>query len=379
MAEGYVISSAVDANDLLNQIVSQAALHGWTQHSLGGLGANGRRGHISRDGVTINLASATTIATGAGDTSAVLNTVIPLADRAHSNGTGGSGNWSWSAHLGGAVYAIPDVLCINASTGYDGAVNWYRQPGAPFQNGAPQYGTFGLIKSKGAIGKVHMFFYDNPAMIFVVAETQTGVRQWLCGGNLSKDYAFTGGQMYGASTVTPSSMSSDIPSQLDVMQIRVVAGDLETSALGNGWGSSMVAKYDRQVLPGATPIVGQRVPQYWVAHTGPTVNQFSDVVENAYDEPTGRIWFNPAWCYALRPNTTRSYIGELKHVHYSTVSRFPGEDLVTVGGVEYMIFPANFRPSPYDPNVTAISTSDAPAPYRRSGHYGSGFALRRPA
>ena len=38
MAEGYVFTSATDVNDLLNQIVSQAAVHGWTQHRLDGLG-----------------------------------------------------------------------------------------------------------------------------------------------------------------------------------------------------------------------------------------------------------------------------------------------------------------------------------------------------
>lgn len=379
MAEGYVISSAVDANDLLNQIVSQAALHGWTQHSLGALGANGRRGHISRDGVFVNLASAVTISTASSNITAVLDTITPLADRYNPNGSGGNGSWNWDSNLGSGVYAIPDVLAINASTGYDSMVNWYRQPGAPFRNGSPQYGLFGLIKSKGAIGRVHMFFYDSPAMIFIVAETQTGYRQWVCGGNLAKDYEFTGGQLYGASTMAPHSMATDIPSQLDALSVRISAADLEASTQGNAWGSSIVAKYDRQILPNNAEPSGQRFPQYWVAHSGPEVSQFSDVVEQAYDEPTGRIWFNPVWVYAARPNNTRSYVGDLKHLHYSTVSRFPGADLVTVGGVEYMIFPANVRPSPYNPNLTALSSTTYPSPYRASGHYGSGFALRRPA
>lgn len=379
MAEGYVVTSAVDANDLLNQIVSQAALHGWVQHSLGGLGANGRRGHISRDGVVVNLASAVTIGTALGNTAEVRDTIIPFADQANNNGVDGNGNWSWATGISPGVYAIPDVLAINASTGYDSAVNWYRQPGAPFLNGAPRFGTFGLVKSKGAIGKVHLFFFDNPAMIFVVVETQTGVRQWLCAGNLSKGYDFTGGQMYGASCVYPQDMVSVVAAQLDAMRILVAADDLASSVVGNGWGNSMVAKCDRELLPNDPEPAGQRVPQYWVARNSSVVYAFSDVVENAYDEPTGRIWFNPVWCYAMRPNNTRSYIGELKHINYSTVSRFPGEDLVTVGGVEYMIFPANYRPSPYDPNAAIISTTIAPPPYRRSAHYGTGFALRRPA
>ena len=38
MSEGYVLTSALNVNDLLNQIIGQAAVHGWSQNFLGGLG-----------------------------------------------------------------------------------------------------------------------------------------------------------------------------------------------------------------------------------------------------------------------------------------------------------------------------------------------------
>ena len=55
MAEGYVFTSATDVNDLLNQIISQAAVHGWSQNELSTFSSAGRRGHISKDGVTLNF------------------------------------------------------------------------------------------------------------------------------------------------------------------------------------------------------------------------------------------------------------------------------------------------------------------------------------
>lgn len=58
MAEGYVFTSATDVNDLLNQIISQAAVRGWTQNTeLSTFSSAGRRGHISKDGVTLNFCS----------------------------------------------------------------------------------------------------------------------------------------------------------------------------------------------------------------------------------------------------------------------------------------------------------------------------------
>lgn len=382
MAEGYVVTSAVDANDLLNQIVSQAAIHGWTQLSLGGLGAIGRRAHLSRDGVVINLASACGPASYSSSTAAqeILNTIIPLADRYSTSGPNpGDGSWSWVYTTSSPItYIVPDVLCINVSTAYDPMVNWYRQPGAPFRNGLARLGDFQLIKSKGAIGRVHMFFYDNPAMIFVITEPESGVFQWLCAGNLAKDYSFSGGQLFGASMTEVAGIvsGSAYPGTLDNILVRIDAPDVvKITDLGTQWGSSKLAKPDRQLLPSSAEAAGQRVPQYFVAHSGATVTQFSDVIEEAYDEPTGRIWFNPIWAYAARPSNTRSYIGDLKHVHYTTVSRFPGGDLVTVGGVEYMIFPTNYRPSPYNPAVTTTGS----APWLRNAHYGSGVALRKPS
>ena len=77
MAEGYVFTSATDVNDLLNQIISQAAVHGWTQNELSTFSSAGRRGHISKDGVTLNFCSMPGPNADTGNTNTILDTIIP--------------------------------------------------------------------------------------------------------------------------------------------------------------------------------------------------------------------------------------------------------------------------------------------------------------
>lgn len=370
MAEGYVFTSAADVNDLLNQIVSQAAVHGWSQRHLGGLGASGRRGHISKDGVFVNLASAQTIATDASAGTTLLNTIIPSADRASGN------SYNWSQSLGGGVYVNPDVLCINGSTGYDSAVGWYRQPGADVQNDAnPNQGRFSLIRAKGAIGKVYMFFYENPTALLVVCEVRPGEFYWLAAGNLQKDSPFTGGQYYGASLRDLNTVSA-YPGQLSNMMIRVEHAEVARTR-GQFWGGSYVTSPSYSMPSSPWTVKSpDRVPGYWVHHSSTNPSLWSEVQDRGYDPASGRLWLHPPLTYAVRPNDSKSLIGVLPHVHYSTVENFVGADIVTIGGEEYMVFPANWRKSPYSRNDTTDSSLGVP--WYRNNHYGSGFAARKP-
>ena len=372
MSEGYVYTSATDANDLLNQIVSQAAIHGWTQHMLTGLGGSGRRGHISKGGVVLNFASVVSPSNLGSSTAwqTYLNLIIPPADQYQATT---SYSWSYSAS---SIWYQPDALCINASTGFNSDVNWYRQPGGPTQSDTLlNQGRFDVIRSKGAIGKVYMFFFEDPVGIIVITEPRPGEFYWLTGGMLKKDYEFTGGQFYGASMADSSIVSGANPAAFGAVKTRCPEADVVRTR-GNGWGGSYTTAPSRNYGSSGVPD-GERVPGYWVYIPTSTPSLWSEVVANGYDEASGRLWIQPPYVYAERPGPTKSYLGVLPGVMYSTVQSFVGADIVTIGGQEYMIFPFNYRPSPYDKTVGNVAA--AALYWTRAAVYGSGLAIRKPS
>ena len=376
MAEGYVFTSATNVNDLLNQIISQAAVHGWTQHELSVFAGSGRRGHISKDGVTLNFCSMLGPNAETGNVTTVLNSIIPLEDQFQQNGL-----YQWRFYLGisPVTFYCPDVICINAGTGYGAMTPWYRQPGADVMEGANNQGRFSVIRGKGAIGKVHMFFFDNPSAIFVFAEMRAGEWYWLAGGNLQKDYEYDGGQFYGAS-MRDNNIIWEYPFSFSAMEHRVTAAGVSTTR-GNGWGSGYQSAPDRKVggswyqLP-----QGRWLPGYYMAHyhvPGANDDDTSQVQLRGYDGATGRLWIQPPYAYATRTDGGSSYLGVLPHVHYSTTEAFVGGEVVSIGGVEYMILPFNWRMTPWDRD-----TSDAPATtlcWGRNNNNGAGIAVRKPA
>lgn len=375
MAEGYVFTSATDVNDLLNQIVSQAAVHGWTQHNLSGLGGgaagSGRRGHFSKDGVVVNLASYAVNASSQTVENEMLNAVLPSADRAFNDSTY---QWWWSS---GGVNTTPDILCINASTGYDSGSNWYQQPGADSAPGEPNKGRFQTIRAKGAIGKVYMFFLENPAAFYVVCEVRPGEFYWLTAGRIDKDYDFPGGQFYGAS-LNDTNTTTSYPANLNVVDARFDPSLDVVPTKGNGWGASYIPSPTLRESGASNNMQSpDRVPGYTTIHYSNSVDMHSDVINRGYLAATGRLWIHPPFVYAVRPNSTKSYVGTLPHIHYCTTENFVGADIVTIGGEEYMVFPANWRASPYN-NIMTQDSGQA-APWYRNNNYGSGFAIRKPS
>lgn len=374
MAEGYVFSSATDVNDLLNQIISQAAVHGWTQNELSTFSSTGRRGHISKDGVTLNFCSMPGPNVETGYTSTILDTIIPPADQFQPNGS-----YRWRFGIPGGYYC-PDVICINAGTGYSGDSPWYRQPGADVMAAANNQGRFSVLRAKGAIGKVHMFFFDNPSAIYVFAEVRAGEWYWLAGGNLQKDYEYGGGQFYGAS-MRDINITTDYPFSFSAMEHRVTEASVPVTR-GNGWGSSYQSAPDNQVadyhyhqLPD-----GLWLPGYFLAHYGsvaPNDDDTSQVQLRGYDAATGRLWIHPPYAYATRVGGGSSYLGVLPHVHYSTTEAFVGGEVASIGGVEYMILPFNWRFSPWDRDVS--QTAAASLCWTRNNNNGAGAAIRKPA
>lgn len=379
MAEGYVLSSALDANDLLNQIVSQAAARGWTQHFLGALGTTGRRGHISKDGVVINLASNIAVSTASNGGTNNLNTMLPSADR----DTAKSYDWTYSFFSGSTQYNNLDVIAINSGTGYDGGLPWYGQPGADRKNDSPNPNVpvFQLMRAKGAIGKVHMFFYDDPAALFVVCEMRPGEFYWLAGGMLKKDYTYGGGQFYGASMWDYQLCStSGYPQGPAMFQHRV--DEVSASARGNRWAAGLTTSPERG-YPVYTSSSPANVPDYLTGYDSgtPALNDQVSEVQRGYNTASGRLWLSPAHCYTPRVGGGWSYLGVVPHMHHVTTWSFIGGETVSVGGVEYMVFPSNWRISPYDWDVytAAAASGGSLGVWTRNNCRGTGMALRKPA
>lgn len=376
MSEGYVLSSALDVNDLLNQVVSQAAVRGWTQHFLGALGTTGRRGHISKDGVVINLAANPAVTTTTGGGTDNLNTVLPSADRDSAL------TYTWSYFGGGSTRYNPDVLCINAGTSYDGGLPWYGQPGADRKNDGANtnVGRFQIIRSKGAIGKVHMFFYEAPAALFVVCEIRPGEFFWFGAGNLDKHYTFNGGQFYGASLWDYSLADSNAyPQGLSMLRTRVVDANAAQDR-GNGWGSNLQTspEYGLPTYTSSTPVM---VPNYWTGYDSSGNGNTDSVseVQRGYHAPSGRTWLATPHTYCARVGGGQTYLGIMPHVHYISTQNFIGGETISIGGLEYMVFPFNWRISPYDWDVTAANSASGSAVWNRNNTRGSGWALRKPA
>lgn len=375
MAEGYVFTSASDVNDLLNQIVSQAALHGWTQLYLDSFAGSGRRGHISRDGVVLNLCSMPGgNAVASGDNSQ-LNAIIPAADRV-------TPTYTWRAQNSGATtFYCPDVVCINASTGYQGSEPWYRQPGGDATLAATNQGRFRAIRAKGAIGKVHMFFFENPAAIYVWAEVRAGEWYWLAGGNLAKQYPFEGGQFYGAS-MADTNVITLYPRGFELGMAHRIPGPLTVPVNANGWASGYQTAPDRAWGTSTGLPANNQVPAYhmWTAG-GARDDYVSEVQNRGYDMPTGRTWIHPPWVYARRLQGSEqvglSYVGALPGAFFTTSEPYIGGEVITIGGVEYMVLLFNWRDSPWNTDLEGASALSGI--WTRNNNFGSAIALRKPS
>lgn len=375
MAEGYVKTSANNVNDLLNQIVGQAVAHGWTQHHLGEQGGDqplspqlGRRGHISKDGVVINLASYPGSGTQNGGAATSGGMVRPQDRHEGYNWGFGNNNSGW---------VNPDALAICASSGFlEGEHWWYRQPGADQLTNDTHY--LRVIRAKDAIGNVWMFFHENPAALSVVCEVRPGHFYWLTGGNIQTDYPLEVAQFYGAS-LAPHQLGNGYPSTLGGVQVRAVHPNAAPTRQ-HGWGG-YVPSPDIGYGPGIySPAVGAEVPAYPTQIRSSSTPNDDLVPEptRGYDPLTGRFWPHPVRAYMNKVGGGRSYIGVIPHIHFCTTSHFVGEEVVSIGGDEYMIFPANWRSSPYGWDVTTTSY-DVWGPWYRNNTRGTGIAIRRPA
>lgn len=376
MSEGFVITSATDANDLLNQIVGQAVARGWVQQHLSGLGGIGRRAHISKDGLVVNLASAPSqppVLNGDTQARATMNAIIPQADRRNQDW-----NWWYSTYNQnvGYFYQSPGYLAISAGTGYDGGLAWYSQPGSDYDSEANKnYGNFNIAKTDGAIGKVWMFFFENPVGLVIIWEARPGQFMWMAAGNLEKDYDFQGGQYYGASfsMVNPTGSYS---AALGVCQVRIADSQVKTNR-ANGWGGSYVTYPDFNTYPDDRNV--PQVPGYSTYIYTSNANNPNQMAvgepQRSYDDTTGRVWLHPARAYGVRTDIGHSYLGVVGDVYYTTTRAFVGGETIDLGGEQYMVFPFNARVSPYNWDVDNMAND---AGWYTRNNFGAGMAIRKP-
>ncbi len=87
-------------------------------------------------------------------------------------------------------------LAINGSTGYNGALAWYNQTGAP-TDGVTTYRMAGMMGISGAMPAY--YFHAREDMIYVWLEYATGLYQFMGFGRIEKYGAWSGGTVFFAS------------------------------------------------------------------------------------------------------------------------------------------------------------------------------------
>src|SRR5690606_5045051 len=117
-------------------------------------------------------------------------------------------------------------------------------------------------------------------------------------------------------------------------------------------------------------------------HTRFSRDWSSDVCSSDLSSNGARLWLHDVRVYMTRPDGTLSYAGTIPHVHYSSVEPYAGGEIVSIGGVNYMPFPANYRLVPWNTAYGQLYQIQPPnrpvTTFTADNHYGTGFAIRKP-
>ncbi len=100
----------------------------------------------------------------------------------------------------GAGYYAHEVtgIAMNGSTGYNGSLAWYEQPGAPQRAGTG--GFYGVAVTRVPTSGIPAYiFFTVGQTVGVVVEIATNEFQWLLFGTLAKAGSYTGGMFYTGS------------------------------------------------------------------------------------------------------------------------------------------------------------------------------------
>jgi len=196
--------------DLITVIKDAAVAAGWTLNQFATVGS-GRRCHLSKGNLYVNL-------------------------RAYVNES--------TSELYALSFTTQHSVVGHASTGYNGANNWYSQPGniqynPGFGNLTHSWGVTGLTST----ATYHLFTFTAPDAIYCIVERAAGQFQWILFGNLDKNGdTWTGGEFFAGSGPWDSNNLYSIPviasapiggSWASFAQVRVSSLDSFT-----GWAAS---------------------------------------------------------------------------------------------------------------------------------------------
>lgn len=329
MPAAYQTGTAADQTALLQALVTWLTAQGWT-NNMSQADGSGWRAHLSKGGLFINL-------------------------RAYFNADTNSNIW--------VTTFTPNTqkagIAIYAGTGFNSGNSWRTQAGGPIRTGTSDIIGANLTIPSNTITAYH-FFDDGNDNINVVIEKSAGVFGSMGWGNLVKAGAFTGGAFfYGQSC-------------------GVFIGDT-TAGLGYGWnlnGAPPCTYGNRffvatQTLSAASffradidTFTGKWIgcgsgtdPQGGTGWSGyseltaqnpistPNMPYYDNLMARSSSVGNGRGILLPANYYADRSAGGVSMIGRVPTVFY-TIKQYPAASIVSIAGLNYMAFPANYGGTP---------------------------------
>lgn len=329
MAAAYETGTATDQNDLLQKLATWLAAQGWTAN-MNAADSPGWRLHMNKGAFYINI-------------------------RGFTGAEAGSKTWQTTDATG------YNGVALYLGTGYNGASAWRSQGGGPATSGSVPIGANVLINS-GLITAYH-FFDDGDDNIVVVIEKGAGVfgaMGW--GPSIEKAGTWTGGQYFfgqmpgyymnkPASFDTSSIGNGDAPfaqgcaltnnfsAQAATAWVRADVDTFTGKWISNATSKTTDSYRGATGWYGTTDVLGVTST---VDITVPSYNTFQ---ANTLNPANGRGALLPINFYVTRAAGYMSLLGRIPNLFITRHTYSPAA-VVSVGGVNYMAFPAVYGNTP---------------------------------
>lgn len=290
----YESGSATSRDDLLDKIRGFALANGWTVNGWADDGG-GKRLHIQKGTLCFNFRS--------GSNEPIFG------------------------------YYSMTGICMNGSSGYDGAQPWYSQPGHTASTSGGAWGV-SIVAVSGTIPAYH-FFTLGSSGICIVVEYQVGKYKWLVLGELDKAYAgnYSGGQFISGSDGADN-YERNIVLSFDS---------------GTNWRSSFGVYLDIDGQTGkwrgndAISGTGRLAQPHGMFTTNMTsVFQLSITAalqRSSYNAFTGLTALIPIYITAERDGGFYSYVGKVPNMRLLNIRGLSPGDEITLGSDTWKVFP----------------------------------------
>jgi len=239
--------------------------------------------------------------------------------------------------VNGAVTGI----IVNGSTGYNGGNDWDKQPGYALNiaQGGDSFGMCISPVSVTAIPSYHFFSENNT--VNIVVEITSGIFQFMSFGMLDKEGVYTGGMFFTASyqTLDPyyeytNSSAWYVPHYLSGL----VAGDVHGAVYVDAdstadWRVAEASSSPEIMFPA---VASQRANA--VFSQAQIASHFWEKSPNFYNNIPA---FCPAYVFLERSDSNYTLLGEPAGVRVLNVLNYDPADVITYGGDEWLVFPAD--------------------------------------